>query len=169
MVSQFERWTFLPPSIAALSNPRRNVGLGARTAWSAGSRKRSNDDRNMGLGPNHDWSSHGADVSAYVCIHYDQPEGVPPSAGAIPRPAPARAAAALGKARHCCACKLQSAQSFQIAGQKFNSACIGLSVVVNIDQRTNFKGSKIFRSAAIPPFQERSASWNGAVSNKLCR
>jgi hypothetical protein len=39
---------------------------------------RSNDDRKIGLGPNYDLSSHAADGFGLMCIHYDQPDGVPP-------------------------------------------------------------------------------------------
>ena len=41
-------------------------------------KKSTDPERDIGLGPNHDWSSHCADAFGLMCIHYDQPDGVPP-------------------------------------------------------------------------------------------
>lgn len=42
-------------------------------------KKSTDPERDIGLGPNHDWSSHCADAFGLMCIHYDQPDGAPPT------------------------------------------------------------------------------------------
>ena len=48
---------------------------------------------------NHDWSSHGADGFGLMCIHYDQPDGAPPSRERYSGGEARAAGRALGKAR----------------------------------------------------------------------